>query len=123
MVFQSQSRFFIGALSICQFLFFLYQKVPQPIQAVVRWLSQLSFGVYLTHGYMLCKVFDMVPLEGWWKNTTLFILTLVFCILLTFVLSSIRPLCFLCTGIPWKVACRSCNLQWLASKLWKKQTL
>ncbi len=119
-VYQSQNRFFIGALSVCMFLFFLYKKAPEPIQAVARWLSQLSFGVYLTHGYMLRKVFYMVPLEGWGRSTALFMLTLVFCLLLTFVLASIRPLCFICTGMTWKAACRSCNLQWLASVLWKK---
>ncbi len=119
-VFQSQNRFFTGALSVCLFLFFLHKKAPQPVQAFARWLSQLSFGVYLTHGYMLRKVVSRIPLEGWSKSTVLFMLTLVLCTLLIFVLASIRPLCFICTGIPWETACRSCNIQWLVSELREK---
>ena len=80
-------------------------------------LSGLSFCVYLIHplalgaGERLWAHFTGLPGPCTIGQQVLFYLCVaLFCILAAFVLSSIKPLCYLFTGQNWKAACRSSNL-------------
>lgn len=78
--------------------------------------SALSFGVYLAHPLaiefweMVWKRLTGAPADGLPQHLLFFAAVLVSCLLGVFVLSSVKPLCWLFTGQSFSAACRESNL-------------
>lgn len=112
---QDQNLFFMGLLAVCIFLLCKQNYIrlkSKKGEFIIRWLSSLSYGVYLLHGLIL----TLLPLYGinlcFWQDALIGLaITTIVCIVSIFILSSIRPLCFVCIGIPYKTACQSSNIK------------
>lgn len=111
--FQTQARGFEVLLAAIIFIFFkqnlnrrskFYEAIP---------IIPLAFSVYFMHNILL----SMLPsvMAGFFPVTTflgtLFITTLNFtiCFLVMKTVATIKPICFLATGITYKTACETCN--------------
>lgn len=118
---QGQNMACMVLLAVC--LFLLLKQIcrfgPERRwwKSLLRWLSPLSFAVYLMHGAAL----QLLPLLGvqirYWRGALLgLVLVTVSCVAGAFLLSSARPLCFPFTGLSYRSACASCNLRFLLEK-------
>lgn len=85
-------------------------------------LSGISFGVYLLHPIALgigqwawstlTGLNDLVTVP---HQLVFYLCVVVFCVAVTVILTSVKPLCFLFTGQKFSAACKSCNLFFLFS--------
>lgn len=120
--FKSYTKLFALVLSVTLFLLFRSYGEKRTSGWAVTLLSGLSFGVYLAHPPAI------EVLRGFWGKHwgtipatipgvgTFFLLVLGACLLGVFVVSSIKPLCFILTGQKFKTACRESNLFSLLQK-------
>ena len=113
---QGQNKPLIGTLGALLLLLFLEMPKPKHLGEAMSALAQLSFGVYLAHGFFLQKIVSVGKFGGWRLGLARFGLSLMLSIMVTFLFASIRPLCFLFTGMTYETACRSCNLKWILSR-------
>ena len=120
--FQSQGAGFEVVLAACIFLLFK-QNCNRPgkfFQAVA--VTPLSLPIYLMHGISLSMLEGKVLITTFWD--TLWV-TAVNCLLCSFVMktvASIKPLCYLATGMSYQKACDSCNWVYTFRKLKNKKT-
>lgn len=121
--FKSYSRIFTLVLSVAIFLFvkelFAQKSLKGRLKNIFRTLSALSFGVYLVHNLLVDLISRKVAL---WPASSLgtmlmsygaVLLASIFC---TVILSSIKPFCFVFTGLSFENACATCNLQYFFRK-------
>lgn len=110
--YQAQNRGFELILAVCLFLLFK-QNLDRPLGRANRWITPiatLTFPIYLVHNLLisiLCAV--GFPDLSAPQVLALTLTVLVIAYLLTKTLATIKPLCFLCTGLPYAEACRTCN--------------
>lgn len=110
--YQAQSRGFELILAVCLFLLFK-QNLDRPPGKLNRWvtpIASLTFPIYLVHNLLisiLCRF-------GFPALTALQVLALtasvlILAYLLTKTAATIKPICFLCTGLSYEEACNTCN--------------
>lgn len=124
-IYQSQSMGFEILLASCIFLL-AKQNLNRSIKFVSRFISPitaLSFPVYLLHGVVLGVMnFDMngtlYPITAFGTvKLTAFIVVLCYFLIKT--VATIKPLCFVFTGMSYKTACDSCNWIFTSRKIKK----
>lgn len=123
--FQTQARGFEVLLAMIVFLFFkqnfhretrLYRAVP---------VLPLALPIYFMHGILLSMMMHFMPAH--FPVTTFFgtmwitILNLLICYLVTKTVATIKPLCYLATGMSYDAACRSCNWIYTYRKCLRRQ--
>ncbi|MBE6913132.1 MAG: acyltransferase [Ruminococcaceae bacterium] len=122
-IYQSQSMGFEILLASCIFLL-AKQNLNRPIKFVSRFITPitaLSFPIYLLHGVVLAFLnFEMngtlYPITALGTvKLTLFIVILCYLIIKT--VATIKPLCFVFTGMSYKAACNSCNWVFTVRKI------
>lgn len=115
--FQNQRAGFEVLLAGCIFLL-CRQKLSQPrprLQRILAPVVALTYPLYLVHVLLLelCYAVGIYPLT--FSGVTLLTVVVFFAALVGMItLTTVKPLCYLFTGIPYEDACRRCN--WIA--LW-----
>ncbi len=106
--YQNQSHGLEVLLAACIFLLFR-QNADKP-NAVTHVIAPLSLPMYLMHG-TVCNVFTSLGLlaNHFWRVLLLTAANYALCFLVTKTLASIKPLCYLTTGMNFEAANRSCN--------------
>lgn len=109
---QAQSRGFELILAVCLFLLFK-QNLDRPLGKLNRWttpIASLTFPIYLVHNLLisiLCRFGFPTLTAPHVLALTLSVLILAY--LLTKTAATIKPICFLCTGLSYEEACNTCN--------------
>jgi len=105
-------------LAACVFLLFK-QNVKKPGRLFeLLPIIPLCFPIYLMHVISMELFFGL----GWqpksFAATALFVLAnLAFCYVVTKTAASIKPLCYMVTGMKFSEACRSCNWQYSLKRI------
>jgi surface polysaccharide O-acyltransferase-like enzyme len=98
------------------------RSLPRFLQIILRVLAPISFAMYLSHNmvvdYLSHKV-QLWPASSWLVLLGASLLVTMFCALIVLVLSSVKPLCFMFTGIPYEKACRTCNIQYFGKEIYR----
>lgn len=125
-LFKVYSHVFTLVMSASAFLLFkeLFRdrRLSPKIAELVRFLSSVSFGVYLLHNLVVELVGMKVKL---WPAYSLFTLFAAYFIVLFITLlgiviaSSLKPTCFPFTGLTYAGACKTCNIQYFYRKIFK----
>ena len=108
--FQNQSAGFEVLLAACIFILF-----KQTVNKKSRFLSRvplipLSLSIYMMHNILLFALEQEEYIAKTFSDTILTSLFIyVVCFIVTKTLATIKPLCFLTTGIPYKKASKTCN--------------
>ena len=108
--FQNQSAGFEVLLASCLFLL-AKQNADKDCTLLHRIpAAPLCFPVYLMHGPVLSIFYHYGIYPIRFRSVVLYtVLNLVLCYFGAKTLATIKPLCFLTTGIPYERACASCN--------------
>ena len=122
--FNTYSRVFTLVLSVAIFLLIKEimrgKSLSKGLAEIVSILSSLSFGIYLIHNLLVDLISNKINLYPAYSVQILFfsafavLCTSMFCII---ILSSIKPICFIFTGLDYKTACNTCNLQYFLTKI------
>ena len=117
--FQTQSRGFEVILAAFIFLFFkqncnkkskILEKIP---------LVPLSLAIYLMHNILLSMMFTVgLNVDGILDVSAATLINFVFCFLVLKTVATVKPLCYLATGMTYREACESCNWIWTFRR-WK----
>ncbi len=125
-IFKVYSRAFVLILSVALFLLVkeLISKYPlKRISAnVIKFFSALSFGVYLMHNLLidaLARVTTLIPVYSISRFIISYGIVLIISFVCIVVVTSIKPVCYAFTGLTYKAACKSSNIQHIISKLIK----
>jgi surface polysaccharide O-acyltransferase-like enzyme len=120
--FQTQSRGFEVILAGFVFLFFKQNlnrksKVLERIPVV-----PLSLAIYLMHNILLSMMFKVgLNVDGFLDVTAATLINFAFCFLVMKTVATIKPLCYLATGITFREACETCNWIYTARKIKAKR--
>lgn len=110
--FQSQNHGLEILLAMCIFLF-CKQNLNRPfgkVNALIKPMANLAFPIYLLHNVVISILyFYELPHERVLDVGFATILTIVICYFVIKTLATIRPLCYLLTGMSYREACNSCN--------------
>ena len=110
--YQSQSRGFELILAVCLFLLFK-QNLNRPLGKLNRWITpiaSLTFPIYLVHNLLLSMLIRFgFPALSAPHVLALTVVVLILAYLLTKTAATIKPICFLFTGLSYEEACRTCN--------------
>ena len=110
--FQSQNHGLEILLAMCIFIF-CKQNMDRPfgkVNALIKPMANLAFPIYLLHNVVISILyFYDFPHERALDVGIATILTIVICYFIIKTLATIRPLCYLITGMSYKEACDSCN--------------
>lgn len=108
--FQNQSAGFEVVLAACIFLFFK-QNISKPskfFQAVP--IVPLSFSIYLMHNILLSILHSIGMNPPTFLGTLgMAVLNFLICFVVLKTVATIKPLCYLATGMTYSDACQSCN--------------
>ena len=120
-VFQDQSAGFEVILAAC---LFLLAKQATPRQGDRCGVVPLLFPTYLMHAVLL-NMFYMVHIRpvrffGVLGATAL---NLLICYLTLKTVATVRPICYLATGMTYEKACESCNWVWTARRLQERRRM
>lgn len=128
-IFKVYSRAFVLILSVAIFLLVKELITKYPLKRipsnVVKFLSALSFGVYLMHNLLidaLARVTTLIPVYSISRFIFSYIIVLIICFVCIVVVTSIKPTCYAFTGLTYKNACKSCNIKYISSKCRKIKT-
>ena len=119
--FKSYLHLFTAVLAIALFLLARsYLQNRRPFRGLGFWAG-ISFGVYLAHPLAISlwqKLWTawIGPVDHIWTQIGFYLAILLTCVAAVFVLSSIKPLCWVFTGQPFAAACRDTNLFALVGK-------
>lgn len=109
---QAQSRGFELILAACLFLLFK-QNLNRPLGRLNRWITpvaSLTFPIYLVHNLLISVLSRLgFPALSAPQVLAMTVAVLVLAYLIVKTLATIKPLCFLFTGLSYKEACRTCN--------------
>ncbi len=110
--FQSQSKAFEILLAACIFLLFK-QNLDHPfgrLNKTLTPLASLTFPIYLMHNVGISIAAWLGIPRSNAVQVVLFTLGLtLFCYLVTKTAATIKPLCYIVTGLSYENACTSCN--------------
>ena len=109
---QAQSRGFELILAVCLFLLFK-QNLNRPLSRLNRWITpiaSLTFPIYLVHNLLISVLVRLgFPALTAPQVLALTLSVLILAYLLTKTLATVKPVCFLFTGLSYREACRTCN--------------
>ncbi len=127
-IFKSYTRIFTLILSVAIFLFvkeLLRDRALSPRwSGIVNVLSAASFGIYLVHNLLVDLISRIIKL---WPAQSLLVLfggflaVLIVSLGCMIVAASLKPFCFIFTGLTYKKACESMNLQYFFKVLKNKR--
>lgn len=107
--FQNQYSGFEIVLASCLFLLFkqnlnkeckLFKAIP---------VLQLSLPIYLMHNILLAAMQSKIYIDTFGDTIYATVLNFVICFIVTKTMATIKPFCYIFTGIPYSTACESCN--------------
>lgn len=122
--FQNQNSGFEIVLASCIFLLF-----KQNCNKEIKWLKpivtsavSLSLSVYMMHNILL-SMFYAVGINPHTKLevTLVTIVNFVICMIVLKTVATIKPICYIATGMPYQAACSSCN--WIYTYRWIKNCI
>ena len=109
---QAQSRGFELILAACLFLLFK-QNLNRPLGRLNRWITpvaSLTFPIYLIHNLLISVLSRLgFPSLSAPQVLALTLAVLVSAYLIVKTAATVKPLCFLFTGLSYKEACATCN--------------
>ena len=109
---QDQSRAFELILAVCLFLLFK-QNLDRPLGKLNRWITpiaSLTFPIYLIHNLLISVMYRLhFPDLSAPQVLALMLTVLVLAFLLTKTAATIKPICYLFTGLSYEEACKTCN--------------
>lgn len=108
--FQSQSRGFEVMLAAFIFLFFKQNcnKKSKVLSAIP--VVPLSLAIYLMHNVLLSMMFSIgLKLDGVVDVIGATLINFAVCFLTMKTVATVKPLCYLATGMTFREACESCN--------------
>ena len=120
--FQNQGAGFEVLLAACIFLL-CKQTCNRPgkfFRAVP--VIPLSLAIYMMHNISLSMLEGKVLITTFWDTLWVTAVNLVLCFLVTKTVATVKPLCYLATGMTYDTACRSCNWIYTFRKLKSKKT-
>lgn len=119
--FQTQSAGFEVLLAACVFLL-ARQGEEKPSRLIsAAPVAPLTLPMYLMHGLTLLMLFHYgVDPQRFPAVIGVTLLVFVGTFLISKTLASIKPLCYITTGLRFDAACESCNWQWTVRKLKSK---
>lgn len=110
--FQNQSGGFEVALAACVFLLWkqcFRGKLPQVLRPVVA----LTLPIYMMHGVVLSVLMHLnIFARGLFDTVGFSVLVFLGCFFCVKTAASVKPCCFLITGLRYEEACGSCNWQY-----------
>lgn len=107
--FQNQFSGFEIVLASCVFLLFkqnlnkeckFFKMVP---------VLPLSLSIYLMHNILLATMQMVILIDTFRETVYVTVLNFIICFLVMKTVATIRPLCYIVTGLPYKTACQTCN--------------
>lgn len=106
-MFQNQRAGFMVLLAICIFILFKQNIKGSPR---IYPTANLSFGIYIIHN-LINRILSYLGYEAYSLGEVVIktVVILVVCYFIIKSMASIKPLCFLATGMSYDKACRSCN--------------
>lgn len=123
-VFKTYPRLFILILSIAVFMYIKSlmeeRHLPPLGSGILQVLSMTSFGIYLMHNLIVDFVSSFMT--NLWPADSVFVLFFWYTVILlaslglTIMLSSWKLTCFIFTGMSYKEACQTCNIQYFFDK-------
>ena len=120
--FQSQSAGFEVMLAACLFLLAKQNLTKKSRLLTAVPVVPLSMGIYMMHNILLSVLHRFgVREQGLWDTLALTAGIFLVCFLAVKTAASIRPLCYMVTGMPYKTACKTCN--WTFTFRKKKEVL
>ncbi len=116
--FQNQSAGFEVLLAACVFLLF-----KQNMDRASKFLERvpvvaLSLSIYLMHCILLSVMLQHYTVSTFFDTVYITLLNLVICFFSMKTAATVKPVCFLATGMTYKAACGSCN--WIYTYNWIK---
>lgn len=100
------------ALAACLFLLWK-QNFTRPLPRFLSPAVALSLPIYLMHNILLSVIQHFGIYPGSLPDALgMSVLLLLACYLFTKTAASVKPICYLITGMTYKAACRSCNWQY-----------
>ena len=115
--FLKQTSGFEVILSACIFLLFK-QNCNKPLGffKTVPFVP-LSLSIYLMHGIFLAMLIPKMPIDSFVDTVWVTCLVFVACYLVMKTAATIKPICYLATGMTYENACNSCNWIYTYRKL------
>ena len=127
-IFKSYTRIFTLILSVSIFLLVkeIYSErvLSKPWSGIVKVLSAASFGIYLVHNLLVDLISRLIKLGPAQSLLVLFGgFVAVFAVSLVgmIVAASLKPFCYIFTGLSFKAASESMNIQYFAKKIRNKK--
>ena len=115
--FQDQSTGFEILLAASIFLLFK-QNITKPSRLLrIFPIAPLSFGIYLCHDIVLAFIRRWTGLSSFIGSAIWVVATFVVCYLMIKTIATIKPLCYIVTGMSYEQACNSCNWVYTFRKL------
>lgn len=109
--FVNQNAGFEVALAACVFL--LWKNSGKGLPRLLRPAAALTFPIYLMHGVLLTLVVNLgFGPQGLLGVVRVSVLVFLACFLCMKTAASVKPFCFLITGMRYEDACRTCNWQY-----------
>lgn len=112
--FVNQNVGFEVALAACVFLLWKQNYRARPgLTRILRPVALLTFPVYMMHGLLLTLIlYGGYGPHGFRGAVAISALVFLVCCLCVKTAASVKPLCYLATGMRYEDACRTCNWQY-----------
>lgn len=125
--FQNQSKGFEVLLAAVLLLIFkqCFNKESKLLRVVP--VVPFSLAVYFMHNILLSMMYTAgISVSAFTDPLWITAVNFVICFIVLKTVATVKPLCFIATGIPYKTACGSCNwiytYRWIKAKLSKKNS-
>lgn len=118
--FQNQSAGLEVLLAAIMFLFFKQNYNFEGKFFKIVPILPLSLSIYLMHNILLSMMSCYITIVSFFDTIFVMILNLVICFVVMKTVATIKPICFIATGMSYQNACESCNWIYTYSKIKEK---
>lgn len=118
--FQNQSAGFEVLLAGCIFLLFKQNGNRDTRFFKVFPVVPLTYAIYFMHNILLGVMLEQHPAQTLWDTVWMSAVNFLVCYLVTKTVASVKPICYLFTGISYQEACNSCNWVYTFKRVFKK---
>lgn len=118
--FQNQSSGFEVLLAACLFLFFKQNCNRETKLFRLFPVVPLTYAIYFMHNILLGIMLEQHPVTTLWETVWVSAVNFMICFLVTKTAATVKPLCYLITGMSYKEACNSCNWVYTFKRVLKK---
>lgn len=111
-LFQGQSSGFEVILAALIFLLFKQNlnKKPKFFGGLVRCLVSLSLPVYMMHNILISMLYSVgAAPKGFFGTVAYTAVVIVICVIVLKTVATVKPICYIATGMTWDEASKSCN--------------